>query len=171
MTRLLAVALTLVCATPALARHHSRHHEIASQNIITCNRFGCRGTIKATMHVERRHHATRHEIHAARTETSDPRPYAWCAWWLRRNLGIPKSAFHPYEWNLARAFRYIGQRAAGPAVGVIVVWNHHVGVITGHNSDGWIVKSGNDGHAVRERPRSLRGVIAFRWPPNRWAAL
>jgi len=25
-----------------------------------------------------------------------------------------------------------------------------------------VVKSGNDGHAVRERPRSIAGAIAFR---------
>jgi hypothetical protein len=45
----------------------------------------------------------------------------------------------------------------------MVVWSHHVGMITGRTSDGqWIVKSGNDGHGVRERPRSLAGAIAFR---------
>jgi hypothetical protein len=33
-----------------------------------------------------------------------------------------------------------------------------VGQENGH----WIVRSGNDGHAVRTRPRSLAGAIAFR---------
>lgn len=92
----------------------------------------------------------------------DPRPGRWCAWWLRRELGIPRSAFPNGSYNLARAFRRIGTAASGPGINVIVVWWHHVGIITGRSADGWIVKSGNDGHGVRERLRSLRGVIAFR---------
>jgi hypothetical protein len=45
----------------------------------------------------------------------------------------------------------------------MVVWSHHVGMITGRTANGqWIVKSGNDGHRVRERPRSIAGAIAFR---------
>jgi hypothetical protein len=43
-----------------------------------------------------------------------------------------------------------------------VVWRHHVGIITGRSGGQWIVKSGNDGHTVRERPRSVSGAIAFR---------
>jgi hypothetical protein len=43
-----------------------------------------------------------------------------------------------------------------------VVWAHHVGIITGHDGHHWVVKTGNDGHDVRERPRDLRGAIAFR---------
>ncbi|MCW5690287.1 MAG: hypothetical protein KIT76_17220 [Pseudolabrys sp.] len=78
---------------------------------------------------------------------------------------MPRSAFRPWEFNLAYSFRYIGRPASGPAVGVIVVWRGHVGIITGRASTGWIVLSGNDGHAVRERPRSLAGAAAFRWPP------
>lgn len=102
---------------------------------------------------------------------ADPRPHRWCAWWLRRKLGIARSAFRPGEYNLARAFRYIGSSAHGPAAGVIVVWRHHVGEITGRAPDGrWIVLSGNDGNAVRERPRSLRGAIAYRWPHGAMAS-
>lgn len=93
----------------------------------------------------------------------DPRPGRWCMWWLRRHLGIPKSAFRPYEYNLARAGRYLGTDAGGPGIGVIVVWWHHIGIITGRTESGWIVKSGNDGGAVRERERSLKGAIAFRY--------
>lgn len=108
-----------------------------------------------------------HAVKRSRVRGADPRPHRWCAWYLRRKLGIPRSLFRPGEYNLARAFRYIGSRAHGPAVGVIVVWRHHVGKITGRASDGrWIVLSGNDGNRVRERPRRLRGVIAYRWPPG-----
>ena len=39
--------------------------------------------------------------------------------------------------------------AGGPGIGVVVVWSHHVGIITGQTPDGqWIVHSGNDGGAV-----------------------
>lgn len=96
---------------------------------------------------------------AARGHYSDPRPKAWCGWWLRQHLGVKDKAF-----NLARHWQNYGSPAGGPAVGTIVVWPHHVGIVTGRGANGWIVKSGNDGHRVRERERSLRGAIAFRWP-------
>lgn len=66
---------------------------------------------------------------------------------------------------LARNWASIGTKASGPAAGVVVVWRHHVGIITGRDYKGnWVVRSGNDGRRVRERPRSLAGAIAFRWP-------
>jgi DNA-binding transcriptional LysR family regulator len=34
----------------------------------------------------------------------------------------------------------------------------------GKTARGWVVKSGNDGNAVRERVRSVSNAIAFRWP-------
>lgn len=97
---------------------------------------------------------------------SDPRPHAWCGWWLRQYLGVKDRAG-----NLARWWAHFGTAAHGPAVGAVVVWRHHVGIITGRTGEGWIVKSGNDGHAVRERERSLRGVIAYRWPQGAMAGL
>lgn len=90
---------------------------------------------------------------------SDPRPSRWCGWWMRHHLGVSDKAG-----NLARWWAGYGSKAHGPSVGVIVVWRHHVGIITGRSDSGWVVKSGNDGHRVRERERSLRGVIAYRWP-------
>ncbi len=110
----------------------------------------------------RHHHHPTHKRLDANGNASDPRPARWCAWWLRRHLSIPKSAFRPGEFNLAAAFRYIGHRVSGPAIDVIVVWPHHVGIITGHTDEGWVVTSGNDGHKVNTRVRSLRGVIAYR---------
>lgn len=97
----------------------------------------------------------------ANGNVSDPRPHAWCGWWLRQQLSVSNRAG-----NLARWWASWGTPAHGPAVGAIVVWRHHVGIITGRTESGWIVKSGNDGHAVRERERSLRGVIAYRWPSS-----
>ena len=90
---------------------------------------------------------------------SDPRPHAWCGWWLRHQLGVADKAY-----NLARNWAHFGSPSGGPAIGAIVVWGHHVGIITARNGSGWVIKSGNDGHAVRERERSVRGAIAFRWP-------
>jgi hypothetical protein len=81
------------------------------------------------------------------------RPRAWCGWWMRTQLGGGP------EYNLAANWRNYGH-ASGPQVGAVVVWPHHVGMITGRSADGrWIVKSGNDGNAVRERPMSVAGAV------------
>jgi hypothetical protein len=64
--------------------------------------------------------------------------------------------------RLVHALSRYGVNAGGPSVGTIVVWRHHVGKIVGQQNGQWIVQSGNDGHAVRTRPRSLAGAIAFR---------
>lgn len=63
---------------------------------------------------------------------------------------------------LARNWAHVGQNVGRPEVGAVVVWRNHVGIITGRIGDQWIVKSGNDGRAVRERPRSVARAIAFR---------
>jgi hypothetical protein len=86
------------------------------------------------------------------------RPRAWCGWWLGQHLGMPDRKL----W-LARNWASVGSNAGGPRIGAVVVWRHHVGIITGRAGDRWVVKSGNDGHAVRERPRSIAGAIAFRF--------
>ena len=90
-----------------------------------------------------------------------PRPQKWCGWQMRKEVwSDPGPAF-----NRAIEWKRYGTAARGPAVGVIVVWPHHVGKIVGRDETGrWIVRSGNDGGALRERARSLRGVVAFRWP-------
>lgn len=108
----------------------------------------------------RHHHRTHHHV----VRSGDPRPAAWCGWWMRHHLHVADK-----RGNQARWWAHYGIRAFGPRVGVLVVWPHHVGIITGRTGDGWVVKSGNDGHAVRERERSLRGVIAFRYPRNDYA--
>jgi hypothetical protein len=90
-----------------------------------------------------------------------PRPGAWCGWYMQRETGITSRATGR-NLNLAAEWRHVGTPAS-PGVGVIVVWPHHVGKIVGRDARGeWIVRSGNDGHAVRERPRSLAHAIAFR---------
>ena len=83
-----------------------------------------------------------------------PRPGRWCGWWMRTQLGGGP------EYNLARNWAKRGRPARGPRVGAVVVWSHHVGMITGRTKDGqWIVRSGNDGGRVRERPRSVKGAV------------
>jgi hypothetical protein len=47
---------------------------------------------------------------------------------------------------LARSWASEGTHAGGPGIGVVVVWSHHVGIITGQTPDGqWIVHGGNAG--------------------------
>lgn len=77
---------------------------------------------------------------------------------MRQILHVADAAY-----NLARNWAHYGH-AASPHVGAIVVWPHHVGKIVGQTRGQWVVLSGNDGHRVRERPRSLAGAIAFRDP-------
>jgi hypothetical protein len=81
----------------------------------------------------------------------------WCGIYMTQLTGIHKRSL----W-LAREWAKEGVNAGGPRIGAIVVWPHHVGKITGYRGGQWIVLSGNDGNAVRERPRSLHGAIAFR---------
>ncbi|WP_244505542.1 hypothetical protein [Methyloceanibacter stevinii] len=83
-----------------------------------------------------------------------PRPARWCGWYMRTQLGGGP------EYNLARNWAKRGRPLNGPRVGAVVVWSHHVGLITGRTKDGqWIVRSGNDGGRVRERPRSVAGAV------------
>lgn len=82
------------------------------------------------------------------------KPARWCGWWMRTQLGGGP------EYNLARNWANRGRALNGPRVGAVVVWSHHVGMITGRTEDGqWIVKSGNDDGRVRERPRNVSGAV------------
>ena len=119
------------------AVHHSVHHARAIQR----------------RHASRAPRFARH----ARGARGGGRPAAWCGWWLGNHLGMANRKL----W-LARNWASVGSNAGQPGVGVVVVWRHHVGVITGRAGSQWIVKSGNDGRAVRERVRSISNAIAFR---------
>lgn len=90
---------------------------------------------------------------------SHHRGLPWCGIYLSKYFGKTDRRL----W-VAREWATVGTPANGPAVGTIVVWPHHVGVITGQQDGQWVVHSGNDGGAVRTRPRSVSGAIAFRWP-------
>jgi hypothetical protein len=105
----------------------------------------------STRHAHASH--TRHVSSARYAHGSSGRPARWCGWWMRTQKGGGP------ELNLAANWKYWG-RPTGPRVGAVVVWSHHVGEITGQTADGqWIVRSGNDGGQVRERPRSVAGAV------------
>jgi hypothetical protein len=102
------------------------------------------------------HHAARH----VRAASSDPRPSAWCGWWLRRLYGIADKRL-----NLAINWRRFGRPAGGPAPGVIGVQPHHVFKVLAVVAPGAVLAiSGNDSHSVRTRVRSTRNVVAWRAP-------
>ncbi|HTZ03856.1 MAG TPA: hypothetical protein VMC05_16105 [Xanthobacteraceae bacterium] len=86
------------------------------------------------------------------------RPAAWCGWEMRQLVGGDPGP----SYNLARNWAHWG-RAGAAGVGAIVVWPHHVGKIVGQQNGQWVIESGNDGHALRTRPRSIAGAIAIRW--------
>lgn len=87
------------------------------------------------------------------TRNAGPRPGKWCGWWMRTQFGGGPELNIAWNWT-----RY--GSPASPQVGAIVVWRHHVGIITGQSASGqWVVKSGNDSGAVRERPRSVAGAV------------
>lgn len=96
--------------------------------------------------------------HSAYHGREGGRPAAWCGWEMRRLVASdPGPSF-----NLARNWAHWGR--PGPAgVGAVVVWPHHVGKIVGQEAGTWVIESGNDGHALRTRPRSIAGAIAIRW--------
>ncbi len=105
-------------------------------------------------HKHYRHHHYHNYSHNSFAHNG--RPHAWCGWWMRQHLGVRDAAY-----NLARNWAHWGH-ATSAHIGAIVVWSHHVGIITGGSPGNWVVTSGNDGHAVRSRRRSVAGAIAFR---------
>jgi hypothetical protein len=132
-------------------RHHPRHRHVAYQP--TASHFGYEPTASqfATGQIGET------QASASRPRYRDRgRPHrAWCGWYLRNRFGISDPRL-----NLARNWaRYYGRPHAGPCIGCVAVWNHHVGVITGFDGRNWIVHSGNDGGVVRTRPRSVAGAV------------
>ena len=132
--------LLLVFTSPALAKNHHHHHR--------------------HYHYHHRHHANVNAEQVAHNADSsrpgDCRGIPWCGCWLRHHLGVGNK-----DLNRAIEWRHYGHPSVAH-VGAIVVWSHHVGIISGGHPGDWIVTSGNDGHAVRSRRRSLNGVVAIR---------
>ena len=83
----------------------------------------------------------------------------WCGMWMESHTGI----HGPGNLAMAREWARVGQPASGPAPGVIGVMPHHVFQVVQVLAPGRVLAiSGNDGGAVRTRPRSTAGVIAWR---------
>ena len=92
----------------------------------------------------------------------------WCGCWLATYLKIQNQKLWRELW-VARNWATYGKPADGPAPGVIAIYGRgsggHVGIVTSVKRPGFVVlKSGNDNGAVRERERSIEGVIAWRIP-------
>ncbi len=170
MLRLICVALLLFVAAPAFAKGKHHHQRGAHSTSVTTKHVHAKRHVQAKRYYKKRVHRTKYarvsRSSKQHVRSGDPRPRAWCGWWARQQFGIADRSY-----NLARKWAQIGTPAYGPSPGVIAVWRHHVGIVTAVPGPGRIVlKSGNDSHAVRERERSTRGIIAYRWPPGRVVA-
>lgn len=152
MTLAVAVAATLSLGHSAQAHvHHRRFVHRHETRRFAFNRH----------RLVRRRFAHRHEADDRPRQTwrggYGRRPGAWCGWEMRHLVSRdPGPAY-----NLARNWAHWGY-AGRASVGAIVVWPHHVGKIVGREGDRWVIKSGNDGHRLRTRPRSIGGAIAIR---------
>ena len=142
----LAILAVFVLISPASAhhRHHRSHHVSHS----------------AGYHHHRRGY-DRHYRTVSYTSTDVEHPshpsFAWCGWWMRLRKGVASASY-----NLARNWAHWG-RPSSPVPGAVVVYPHHVAEIVGNcDGRGCVMISGNDGHAVRTRYRSLAGAIAIR---------
>lgn len=148
------LGMTIASGANAFAsgRHH-HHAQIAHQYSYSYNNYQreARNDLSRKFQAAYRSDYSRH--------VADGRPSAWCGWEMRRLVdGDPGP-----EYNLARNWAHWGRPAGGPAPGVVGVMAHHVFKVIQVLGNGSVLAiSGNDGHAVRVRPRSTAGVIAWR---------
>ena len=166
MAAFAVMTLFVQSAEARVHRHQQQHqqrHQIVSQHISKSHVAASRGAHRNRVQVSAGQSARELYAYASASEGAyhgglGGRPAAWCGWEMRQLVSNdPGPAF-----NLARNWARWGN--AGPAgVGAVVVWPHHVGKIVGQAGGMWVVKSGNDGHMVRTRPRSIAGAIAIRW--------
>jgi hypothetical protein len=161
-----AVAAMFVFAQSAQAREHHRHHvrhlaaRSRSATQESAANFGQPFAFPDQQYSGRQYSGQQYASSSRNAYRGHlgGRPAAWCGWEMRQLVSSDPGP----SYNLAR--NWAGWGRSGPAgVGAVVVWPHHVGKIVGQQGGTWVVESGNDGHAVRTRPRSLAGVIAIRW--------
>ena len=137
MLRTITLALCLLVSFATLTNAHPRHHYRAQH-----------------------HHRYHHDWFDKRTYThGDPRPRAWCGWYLRHLLGVADRSY-----NLAINWLHYGRPHPGPCVGCIAVGHHHVARIVGYQSGQWVTEDGNYNGRAHVGPRSLRWAIAYRTP-------
>jgi uncharacterized protein (TIGR02594 family) len=157
---LAAIAFCLLATTPpAEARprhhhHHARHHRVvaAAPQAQAPSFWNWGGGGGSGVISEMRRYMGGNPTGWARV---------WCGVFLDMAL---RATGHQRGSAAARDYARYGRPARGPAPGAIVVWPHHVGVVTAVQGGNIQVISGNDGHRVRERLRTTAGVIAYRWP-------
>jgi uncharacterized protein (TIGR02594 family) len=95
-------------------------------------------------------------------------PVLWCGCWLATYKNITDRKQWRDLW-LVRNWLNVGVPAPGPAPGVIAIYARgknggHVGIVTAVLGPSRIVLlSGNDNNAVRERERSTKGIIGYRY--------
>jgi hypothetical protein len=136
------LALSLVFPVDAARHHKHKHHR--------------------THHVHKVHkkvhfRARRSKAGVVESHSIKHPPFAWCGWYMMKLYGETNKAL-----LAARNWARWG-RTAKPGPGVVVVWPHHVGKIVGKcSASRCLVHSGNDGHMVKTRWRSVAGAIAFR---------
>jgi hypothetical protein len=160
---MVAAAAAIMFAPSAHAREHYYHHSHhAARHIYARSHY----RIYARSHSGRGMHAavgwtSREFAYSSRSSyrgRDRGRPAAWCGWEMRRLVGADPGP----SYNLARNWAHWG-RPGRAGIGAVVVWAHHVGKIVGQERGQWVIESGNDGHALRTRPRSIAGAIAIRW--------
>lgn len=152
-TLAMAVVATVALGHSAQARSSHRPHGHY--------RIEARRHVFARYHLARRSYRRRFEEaqdYTPRRGSLGGRPRAWCGWEMRQLVSSDPGP----SYNLARNWAHWGHAGAA-GVGAVVVWPHHVGKIVGRENGMWVVESGNDGHRLRTRPRSIAGVIAVRW--------
>lgn len=110
-------------------------------------------TRRATRHASRGNYEQTASYSSGGSRSAGARPRAWCGWWMRTQRGGGPHLNLAWNWSKWGS-------ASGPQVGAVVVWRHHVGEIVGRAPNGqWLVRSGNDGGAVRTRARSVAGAV------------
>jgi hypothetical protein len=157
----LLLAVLFVASAPA----QTAPHRYAYRHIV--HRPVYQHRVVAHHNVTPLRHARKLAAHTAKTKTihwfgPDIRPAGlWCGWFLRQLFGV---ADRSYNW--APNWAHWGHPLDGPKVGAVVVWRGHVGLIEGgpDTRGKWLVRSGNDGNAVRTRYLSIAKAIAFRMP-------
>lgn len=172
--KLLAIAsLTVAMCSGADARpkhkhHRHHHHRVTTVAHPDCNIvFPCEGVAKSprgNVIADAVGFGVAQNVYSRDTrvpkwaQNHTARPRAWCGWWMRMKKGIRDARL-----NLARNWATLYGRPTHPHPGAVVVWRHHVGELISHvKGDIWVVRSGNDGNAVRTRARSVAAAIAFR---------
>lgn len=144
---IIAVILVFTNSAFAHTKHHYRnyyHHVYHARNMAEGIGFDLKHMMDSA----------RSNVAAARS-----RGLPWCGAEMADEYGF-HGALGRRLW-VARAWASVG-RATTAHIGAVVVWAHHVGRIVGRINGEWVIHSGNDGHRVRDRARSISGAIAIR---------